>query len=76
MNPLTQMEDDINNLRKASHQLFNQWKDSKSEQFRIKNTEEILKLWDSYDYEIKTLMSLYRNAEKEIINLVKGAKKI
>lgn len=76
MNPLTQMEDDINNLRKASEQLFNQWNDSKSEQFRIKNTEEILKLWDSYDYEIKTLMSLYRNAEKEIINLVKGAKKI
>lgn len=76
MNPLTQMEDDINNLRKASDQLFNQWNDSKSEQFRIKNTEEILKLWDSYDYEIKTLMSLYRNAEKEIINLVKGAKKI
>lgn len=76
MNPLTQMKDDINNLRKASEQLFNQWNDSKSEQFRIKNTEEILKLWDSYDYEIKTLMSLYRNAEKEIMNLVKGAKKI
>jgi hypothetical protein len=76
MNPLTQMEDDINNLRKASEQLFNQWNDSKSEQFRIKNTEEILKLWDSYDYEIKTLMSFYRSAEKEIMNLVKGAKKI
>lgn len=76
MNPLTQMKDDINNLRKASEQLFNQWNDSKSEQFRIKNTEEILKLWDSYDYEIKTLMSLYRNAEKEIMNLVEGAKKI
>ena len=76
MNPLTQMEDDINNLRKASEQLFNQWNDSKSEQFKIKNTEEILKLWDSYDYEIKTLMSFYRSAEKEIMNLVKGAKKI
>ena len=76
MNPLTQMKDDINNLRKASEQLFNQWNDSKSEQFRIKNTEEILKLWDSYDYEIKTLMSLYRNKEKEIMNLVEGAKKI
>lgn len=76
MNPLTQMEDDIKNLRKASEQLFNQWNDSKSEQFRIKNTEEILKLWDSYDYEIKTLMSFYRSAEKEIMNLVKGAKKI
>lgn len=76
MNPLTQMKDDINNLRKASEQLFNQWNDSKSEQFRIKNTEEILKLWDSYDYEIKTLMSLYRNAEKEIMNLVEETKKI
>lgn len=76
MNPLSQMKDDINNLRKASEQLFNQWNDSKSEQFRIKNTEEILKLWDSYDYEIKTLMSLYRNAEKEIMNLVEETKKI
>lgn len=75
MDPLTLIGDDINALKTACDQLFDQWNDSKSQQLKLKYVDEILKLCNSYKNEINIHMNVFMNAEKELMSFENDIKK-